>query len=83
VHPVQLRPGDRLVLLTDGITEAHKRGRPEFGYPRLVDMLLRHRDLQPPELVRRVTREVCESCEEELADDATLVCLDWRPPTGS
>ncbi|HEY9415966.1 MAG TPA: PP2C family protein-serine/threonine phosphatase [Pseudonocardia sp.] len=80
LHPIQLRSGDRLVLLTDGITEAHKRGEPEFGYPRLVEMLERHGDLQPPELVRRVTREVCEACDGELGDDATLVCLDWRSP---
>jgi serine phosphatase RsbU (regulator of sigma subunit) len=66
------------VLLTDGITEAHKRGQREFGYPRLVSLLERHTDLEPPELVRRVTREVCDSCEGQLADDATLVCLDWR-----
>jgi serine phosphatase RsbU (regulator of sigma subunit) len=41
-------------------------------------MLERHRDLQPPELVRRITREVCDACDGQLADDATLVCLDWR-----
>lgn len=84
VHPIQLRSGDRLVLLTDGITEAHRRGEKEFGYPRLVEMLVRHRDLEPPELVRRVTREVCAACDGDLADDATLVCLDWRrsPATG-
>lgn len=80
LHPIQLRSGDRLVLLTDGITEAHRRGEKEFGYPRLVDMLERHRGLEPQELVRRVTREVCEACHGELADDATLVCLDWRQP---
>lgn len=80
LHPLQLRDGDRLILLTDGITEAHKRGEPEFGYPRLVEMLERHGDLQPPELVRRITRAVCDACDGELADDATLVCLDWRRP---
>ena len=80
LHPIQLRSGDRLVLLTDGITEAHRRGDKEFGYPRLVDLLERHGELEPPELVRRITHEVCNACDGELADDATLVCLDWRQP---
>ena len=36
LHPIQLHPGDRLLLFTDGITEAHRRGEREFGYRRLA-----------------------------------------------
>jgi serine phosphatase RsbU (regulator of sigma subunit) len=79
LHPVRLQPGDRLVLLTDGITEAHRRGEREFGYRRLTALLVEHRDLEPPELVRHITRVVSESCTGQLSDDATLVCLDWHP----
>jgi serine phosphatase RsbU (regulator of sigma subunit) len=80
VHPITLQPGDRLLLLTDGITEAHRRGERQFGYQRLAALLADHRDLAPPELVRTVTRVVTESCNGELSDDATVVCLDWHPP---
>ncbi|GAA5114891.1 PP2C family protein-serine/threonine phosphatase [Pseudonocardia adelaidensis] len=79
-HPIALRPGDRLLLLTDGITEAHERGAPEFGYRRLAALLADHRTLAPPELVRHITRAVTESCNGDLSDDATVVCLDWHPP---
>ncbi len=87
LHSFQLQPGDRLVLLTDGITEAHRRGEREFGYRRLAALLAEHRDLEPPELVRHITRTVSESCAGVLNDDATVVCLDWHPapphrPTG-
>jgi serine phosphatase RsbU (regulator of sigma subunit) len=80
LHPIQLQPGDRLLLFTDGITEAHQRGEPEFGYRRLAALLAAHRHLPPAELVRHITRAVTESCNGKLNDDATAVCLDWHPP---
>jgi stage II sporulation SpoE-like protein len=80
VHPIQLHPGDRLLLFSDGITEAHRRGEPEFGYRRLAGVLAEQTGLKPPELVRHLTRAVNESCHGELSDDATAVCLDWHPP---
>jgi serine phosphatase RsbU (regulator of sigma subunit) len=80
LHPIRLQPGDRLVLLTDGITEAHLRGEREFGYQRLIAMLAENHSLRPPELVRHITRAVTEACDGRLSDDATLVCLDWHPP---
>jgi Stage II sporulation protein E (SpoIIE) len=79
VHSFALEPGDRLLLFTDGITEAHQRGEREFGYRRLAALLADHRELAPPELVRYITRAVTESCNGELSDDATVVCLDWHP----
>jgi serine phosphatase RsbU (regulator of sigma subunit) len=79
VHPIQLHPSDRLLLFTDGITEAHQRGEREFGYRRLASLLAEHDELTPPELVRHLTRAVNESCNGQLSDDATAVCLDWHP----
>ena len=79
VHPLALQPGDRLLLFTDGITEAHQRGGQEFGYRRLAALLADHHELAPPELVRHITRSVTESCNGEISDDATVVCLDWHP----
>jgi len=79
VHPIALQPRDRLLLLTDGITEAHRRGEPEFGYRRLTALLADNQELAPPELVRHITRAVTEWCNGEISDDATVVCLDWHP----
>jgi serine phosphatase RsbU (regulator of sigma subunit) len=79
MHPIRLQPDDRLLLFTDGITEAHRPGHREFGYRRLAAMLAEHRHLPPAELVRRITHAVTESCHGELNDDATAVCLDWHP----
>jgi serine phosphatase RsbU (regulator of sigma subunit) len=82
LHSIQLHPGDRLLLFTDGITEAHRRGEREFGYRRVAAILAEQSGLEPPELVRHLTRAVTESCNGELNDDATAVCLDWHPGRG-
>ncbi len=77
-QPISLHPGDRLLLITDGITEAHRRGEPPFDLPRLNTQLANHTDLSAAEFVRQLTSSVLDHCNGELIDDATVVCLDWR-----
>ncbi|MGW4103085.1 PP2C family protein-serine/threonine phosphatase [Streptomyces sp. NPDC004976] len=89
----QLEPGDRVLLYTDGITEARDaRGR-EFGLHQFTDFIIRHHadGLPVPETLRRLMRAVLDHHGGRLDDDATVVCLEWhgpsrntalRPPTG-
>jgi serine phosphatase RsbU (regulator of sigma subunit) len=79
LQAITLLPGDRLLLLTDGIDEAHDVGGPEFGLDRVADMLRSHAELPPVEFVRLLTRAVTDYRNGPLADDATAVCLDWYP----
>jgi serine phosphatase RsbU (regulator of sigma subunit) len=79
VHPIHLQPGDRLLLISDGITEAHRSGGSDFGYRRLNELFRAHSDLSPAEFVRNLTRTVIGYRDGELTDDATAVCLDWHP----
>ena len=74
---VALRAGDRLVLFTDGITEAVDEGNYEFGDTRLVDLVAAHRDQSPQRLVDAVVTAVGSFAGPALADDATVVCLSF------
>ncbi|WP_086824938.1 PP2C family protein-serine/threonine phosphatase [Allokutzneria sp. NRRL B-24872] len=75
----QLEPGDRLLLHTDGVTEARDHNGTEFGIDRLVDLTERHEaaGLPAPETLRRITHAVLDHQSGNLQDDATLMLVEW------
>jgi len=72
---VELAPGDRLVLFTDGVTEVSGAGAEEFGEERLLSVLLENRHLSAKELQERILAEVAKFSGARFEDDATLVVL--------
>jgi len=76
-----LEPGDIVVLYTDGVVEARSPEGAFFGVDRLVDLLVRNlaAGLPAPETMRRIVRALLDHQEAELADDATMVFVQWRP----
>ncbi|MET8229820.1 PP2C family protein-serine/threonine phosphatase [Micromonospora sp. NPDC005298] len=69
---IALRPGDRLVVVTDGMRE---RNAASLDLP---DMLRSITELHPREAVRALADAVLEVSGPTLADDATLFILDWH-----
>ncbi len=69
-------PGDRLLLYTDGITEARNASGEEFGYERL-DAYLREALSGPPAPFRRGLIELVQqfSESERFEDDVTLLVV--------
>jgi serine phosphatase RsbU (regulator of sigma subunit) len=77
----QLSPGDRLLVVSDGVHEAAPGGRTPYGSSALLTGIRRTR-LQPPtEAVGTVIRALREyHGGSDLEDDAVIVCLDWLRP---
>jgi hypothetical protein len=76
----QLQPDDRVLLYTDGVTEARSPTGAFFGDQALVDLLGRSFavGLPAPETMRRVVRALLDHQQGQLTDDATLLLLEWR-----
>ncbi|MDH6566070.1 hypothetical protein M2160_001091 [Streptomyces sp. SAI-117] len=81
LQELQLHPGDRLILLTDGMLE---RGAATAD---LTSVIRDTGALHPREAVRALTGAVLEACHGSLRDDATVLVLDWhgerRRPVGT
>jgi sigma-B regulation protein RsbU (phosphoserine phosphatase) len=72
---VAVGAGDRLVLYTDGLTEARDAADEEFGEDRLLAAAVAHRACSAPALQARLTGEVAAFTGGHLQDDATLIVL--------
>lgn len=72
---IQLASGDRVVLFTDGLTEALDADGGEFSETRLQELILANRHLSANELQQRLMAAVREFCAEQFQDDATLLVL--------
>jgi serine phosphatase RsbU (regulator of sigma subunit) len=76
VQQLPLEPGDRLMFLTDGMTE-RDAAAVDFGA-----LMAAGAELHPREAVQHLVHALLEATDGTPADDATVMCLDWHggPP---
>jgi serine phosphatase RsbU (regulator of sigma subunit) len=74
---IALQPGDRLVFLTDGMLE---RNATNLDLPALIRST---KTMHPREATRALADLVLEAAGQALADDATLMIIDWHGHHGN
>jgi len=80
-HTLQLLPGDRLILYTDGVTEAFNPADEAYGAERLIAEVKAHGDGAAAALVERICRSVTVFAgPAPQSDDITLTVLAWCAP---
>jgi len=72
---IQLYEGDKLLLFTDGVTEARNDAGEEFGEERLEQCLRSYAGRNAAELRTIVLNEVTRFCDGNFDDDAALMVV--------
>ncbi len=72
---VELSARDRLLLFTDGITEAADSAGQEFEETRVAEFATDHAALRASELNRQLLAEVSAFCHDQFHDDATMLVI--------
>ncbi|MFH9613592.1 PP2C family protein-serine/threonine phosphatase [Streptomyces pratensis] len=82
VHEVPLEPGDRVILYTDGVTEARLAGGSQFGLAGFTTSIIRATAAGElaSEALRQLIHSILEHQNDKLDDDATILMIEWRKP---
>ena len=78
-YSVQLSPGDKVFVYTDGLTEATDDHNVLYGEERMLRALNKDPDA-PPEMILRCVRQSVDQFtgSAEQFDDLTMLCLEYK-----
>ena len=78
-YEIQLEPGSKIFLYTDGVPEATNSGNELFEMERTVGSLNEVKDSSPQEIVEHVGEAVRTfTSEAPQFDDVTMLCLEYK-----
>ena len=75
----ELKPGDSLLVYTDGVPEANNPQTELFGEERMMETLNRYADAEPEELIRRIYEAVASFADgADQFDDITMLAVKYH-----
>lgn len=78
-YEVQLQPGSKLFIYTDGVPEATNSEKELFGTDRMLEALNTVSDADPQTTLENVRKTVDNFvCEAEQFDDITMLCMEFK-----
>ena len=78
-YELQLQPGSKLFLYTDGVPEATDAQNKMFGLDRMLSSLNTAKDHTPQQILQQVRASVDEFVQEaEQFDDITMMCIEYK-----
>ncbi len=78
-YEIQLAPGDKLFLYTDGVPEATNDSEELFGEERMLAALNKDTSAAPVRILENVRAGVNDFVKDaEQFDDLTMMCLEYR-----
>ena len=78
-YEIQLNPGDKLFLYTDGVPEATDANEKLFGNERMLNALNEVKDAEPEDVLKGVRRAVDAFVKDaEQFDDLTMLCVQYK-----
>ncbi len=78
-YKIQLSPGDKLFVYTDGVPEASNEDRAMFGTDRLIAVLNENPDASPEQIMKNVHAAVDRFVKDtEQFDDLTMLCIEYK-----
>ncbi|MBQ6262709.1 MAG: SpoIIE family protein phosphatase [Clostridia bacterium] len=82
-YEIEMKPGSKLFLYTDGVPEATDADKDLFGTERMLSALNGSSEAPPKEILGAVRGAVDGFVRDaEQFDDLTMVCLEYRGPGG-
>lgn len=78
-YELQLQPGSKLYIYTDGVPEATSTSEELFGVTRMVKALNRDPEASPEEIIHNVKVAIDDfTAGAEQFDDTTMLCIEYK-----
>ena len=79
-YEVQLKPGAKIFVYTDGVAEATDANNELFGTDRMIEALNKNPEAKPEEVLENIDSAVADFVKDaEQFDDMTMLCLEYHP----